>query len=78
MPINKDELTKELVEKAVQCKDVTALITLAKAEGIDLTQEEAEAYMSEIDDLELDSTQLRSVAGGGCYKDCVNINKSAS
>ncbi len=44
----------------------------------DLTQEEAEAYMSEIDDLELDSTQLRSVAGGGCYKDCVNINKSAS
>ena len=78
MPINKDELTKELVEKAVQCKDVTALITLAKAKGIDLTQEEAEAYMSEIDDLELDSTQLRSVAGGGCYKDCVNINKSAS
>ena len=73
MPINKDELTKELVEKAVQCKDVNALITLA-----DLTQEEAEAYMSEIDDLELDSTQLRSVAGGGCYKDCVNINKSAS
>ncbi len=57
MPINKDEITKELVEKAVQCKDVTELITLAKAEGIDLTQEEAEAYMSEIDDLELDSTQ---------------------
>ena len=24
MPINKDELTKELVEKAVQCKDVNA------------------------------------------------------
>ena len=41
MPINKNELTKELVEKAVQCKDVNALITLAKAEGIDLTQEEA-------------------------------------
>ena len=40
MPINKDELTKELVEKAVQCKDVNALITLAKAEGIDLTQGE--------------------------------------
>ena len=78
MPINKDELTKELVEKAVQCKDVTELITLAKAEGIDLTQEEAEAYMSEIDDLELDSTQLRSVAGGVCYKDCVHVNKYGS
>ena len=69
MPINKNELTKELVEKAVQCKDVNALITLAKAEGID---------MSEIDDLELDSTQLRSVAGGGCYGDCVNDSLSAS
>ncbi len=78
MPINKDEITKELVEKAVQCKDVTELITLAKAEGIDLTQEEAEAYMSEIDDLELDSTQLRSVAGGVCYKDCVHVNKYGS
>ena len=69
MPINKNELTKELVEKAVQCKDVNALITLAKAEGID---------MSEIDDLELDSTQLRSVAGGVCYKDCVHVNKYGS
>ena len=63
MPINKNELTKELVEKAVQC---------------DLTQEEAEAYMSEIDDLELDSTQLRSVAGGGCYGDCVKDSMSGS
>ena len=61
MPINKNELTKELVEKAV-----------------DLTQEEAEAYMSEIDDLELDSTQLRSVAGGGCYGDCVKDSMSGS
>ena len=78
MPINKNEITKEMVEKALQVKDIENLMAIAKAEGIDLTQEEAEAYMSEIDDLELDSTQLRSVAGGGCYKDCVNINKSAS
>ena len=61
MPINKNELTKELVEKAVQCKDVNALITLAKAEGIDLTQ-----------------AQLRSVAGGGCYGDCVKDSMSGS
>ena len=78
MPINKNEVTKEMVQKAIQCKDAAELLALAKAEGIDLTQEEAEAYLTEIDDLELDSTQLKSVAGGGCYKDCVNTNLSAS
>ncbi len=34
--------------------------------------------MSEIDDLELDSTQLRSVAGGGCYGECVKDSMSVS
>ena len=78
MPINKNEISKELIEKAIKVKDAEGLIALAKAEGIDLTKEEAEAYLAEIDDIELDSTQLKSVAGGGCYKDCVNVNKSAS
>ena len=78
MPINKNEITKEMVEKALQVKDIENLMAIAKAEGIDLTMEEAEAYMSEIDDLELDSTQLRSVAGGGCYGECVKDSLSRS
>ena len=64
MPINKNELTKELIEKAMQCETADELIALAKAEGITLTKEEAEAYLAELDDFELDDALLRNVAGG--------------
>ena len=43
MPANKNELTKEMIEKAMQCKTADELMTLAKAEGCDITKEEAEA-----------------------------------
>ena len=33
MPINKNELTKEQIMKAMQCKTADELIALAKAEG---------------------------------------------
>ena len=70
MPINKNEITKEMIEKAMQCKTADELIELAKAEGYDITKEEAEAYMEELADVELDSEKLKNVAGGGCYADC--------
>ncbi len=69
MPINKNEITKEMLEKAMQCNTVEELIALAKAEGIDLTKEEAEAYLAEMDDVELDDTALQQVAGGTCYNE---------
>ena len=64
MPINKNEITKEMIEKAMQCKTVDELIALAKTEGCEITNEEAEAY-------ELDGVKLKNVAGGGkvCYAD---------
>ena len=65
MPINKNEITKEMIEKAMQCKDADELIALAKSEGIELTKEEAEAYLAELDDFELDDAMLKNVAGGG-------------
>ena len=65
MPINKSELTKELIEKAMQCETADELIALAKSEGVELTKEEAEAYLAELDDFELDDAMLRNVAGGG-------------
>mgnify|MGYP002626839928 CR=1 FL=1 len=68
--INKNELTKEQIEKARACKTAEELITAAKAEGFDLTKDEAEAYMAELADFELDSEALTKVAGGGCYNDC--------
>ena len=42
MPINKNEITKEMIEKAMQCKTVDELIALAKTEGFEITNEEAE------------------------------------
>ena len=70
MPINKKELTKEMLEKAMQCKTADELIALAKAGGYEITKEEAEAYLAELADVELDDKQLKKVAGGGCYPDC--------
>ena len=70
MPINKKELTKEMLEKAMQCKSADELIALAKAGGYEITKEEAEAYLAELADVELDEKQLKKVAGGGCYPDC--------
>ncbi len=78
MSVNENKMTKEMIQKTIQCKDASELVVLAKTEGIDLSQEEAEAYLSEMNDLELDNTHLKSVAGGGCYKDCVNTILSAS
>ena len=71
MPINKDVLTKEQIAKAMSCETAEELMALAKAEGIELTKEEAEAYMAEIADVELDEDALKQVAGGGCYGDTV-------
>ena len=70
MPIKKDELTKEMLEKAMQCKSADELMALAKAEGFAITKDEAEAYIAELADVELDEKQLTKVAGGGCYPDC--------
>ena len=70
MPINKNELTKELIEKAMQCETSEDLIALAKAEGIELPKEEAEAYLAELDDFELDDAMLKNAAGGMCYGAC--------
>ena len=64
MPINKNELTKEQIQKAMACETADELMALAKAEGIELTKEEAESYLAELADIELDEATLQQVAGG--------------
>ena len=67
MPVKPNEITKEQIEKAMQCETVDELMALAKAEGIELTGEEAEAYMVELSDFELDGEKLKKIAGGEFY-----------
>lgn len=62
--INENELTKEQIEKAMACETAEELMALAKAEGVELTKDEAEAYMAELADFELDEGSLKQAAGG--------------
>ena len=64
MPINKNEITKEMFAKAMQCKTVEDLIACAKSEGVELTKEEAEAYFEEFSECELKDGDLKHIAGG--------------
>ena len=75
MQINKNEITKEMIAKAMQCETADELIALANSEGIELTKEEAEAYLTELEDFELDSDTLQKVAGGGIYETVGTIIK---
>ena len=67
--VNINELTREQVEKAMSCKTAEELMALAKAQGIELTKEEAESYLAELEDFELVADMLKRVAGGGGYAD---------
>ena len=69
--IDKNTLTKEQIKTAMKCKTADELIAAAKAEGFEITKDEAEAYLAELADVELDEEALSNTAGGYCYlKDC--------
>ena len=62
--IDKTKLTKEMLEMALKCKTPEELIALAKTEGMEITKAEAEAYLDELQNVELDNAALDKVAGG--------------
>ena len=69
--LNKNELTREQIEKAMACKNADELMALAKAEGYELTRDEAEAFLAEMSDVELGDEMMEKAAGGvGCFKYC--------
>ena len=70
MAIDRKGITKEQIVKAVQCRTADELMALAKAEGVELSKAEAEAYLAELADVELDNSALNKVAGGDCYHYC--------
>ena len=61
----KANLSQEVIAKAMQCETPEQLVELAKSEGIELTLDEAQAYLAEMDDIELDKQQLKAVAAAG-------------
>ncbi|MCR4705711.1 MAG: Nif11-like leader peptide family RiPP precursor [Lachnospiraceae bacterium] len=63
------KLTKEQIEKAMACKTADELVAHAKESGFEITKEEAEAFLSEALDFELDDEMLQKVSGGAktCY-----------
>ena len=63
-------LKKELIEKAMHCKNAEELMALARSEGITLTKEEAEAYLAEMEDVELNvkSCTVREALGKTALK----------
>ena len=75
MPIDKTKITREMLEKAAQCKTADELVALAKDNGVTLTKEEADAYLAEMDNMELDEDALDNVAGGMCYSAGLGSNE---
>ena len=67
--LDTSSLTKEQIAMAMKCKTADELIALAKKMGVVITKEQAEAYMTELQDYELDDATLARVAGGvkTCY-----------
>ena len=74
MGINKNELTEEQIKKAMECETAEELMEFAKSEGFEITQEEAEGYLEELSDIELDKENLDKVAGG--YNICENYGQA--
>ena len=73
--LNKNTLTREQIMKAMGCETAEELMALAKTEGYELTKEEAEAYITEMEDFELDEATLSRAAGGGMYDPCPDPKK---
>ena len=74
MSINRNEITKEMIVKAMACETPEELREYAKSEGVEISKDEAEAYLAELSDFELDDEALSKAAGGGCYSKCNRDN----
>ena len=63
--------TTEIIEKVKGAKTAYELLELAKAEGINITANEAATYFAQLnpEDAELSDAELDNVSGGGCLSD---------
>lgn len=70
------KITPELLEKAKQAKSAEELLTLAKENDIELTEENAKAYFEQLNPPtgELSDAELDNIAGGGCNSEDGHLN----
>ena len=78
-----DNFNNELIEKAKGTKSADELLTLAKENGMEMTDEQAKAYYAQLHPAsgEIADDELENVAGGGCaamgiatpYENLVNV-----
>ena len=70
------KITPELLEKAKQAKSAKELLTLAKENDIELTEENAKAYFEQLNPPtgELSDAELDNIAGGGCNSEDRHLN----
>lgn len=63
------EMNKELLAKAKSAKSLEELIAIAKENGMELTEESAQAYFELLNQQtgEIADEELDNVSGGGCY-----------
>ena len=64
MTFKSKEITKELLDKAEKCQTADELMALAKENDIELTTDEAQAFLDENTDILLDAEQINAAAGG--------------
>ena len=61
------QFSKKLIEKAKTAKSAEELLAMAKAENIELTEEQAAKAFAELNKAgELSDEELENAAGGGC------------
>lgn len=61
---------EELLFKAKTAKNAEELLALAKENGMEMTEESAQAYFEKLNKKgELSDDEIDNVAGGGCYHD---------
>lgn len=69
-------MNQELIEKAKEAKSAEELLAMAKEAGIELTEEQAEAYFAQLGQGELGEEELAAVSGGGCGSPKESTQKS--
>ena len=72
------DFSAEIIQKAKGAKSANKLLELARAEGIDITEDEARKYFEQINLPDLDDELLDMVSGGAIVSEPkINYNLEA-